>query len=172
MERGFVQVYTGDGKGKTTAALGVALRAAGHLLTTYVAQFVKGQWYGELDAVRGNPLITIEQFGDTRCLRRDEVSADDVARAQRGLDCAQQAMTSRRYDIVVLDEVSVALWLGLLPTDAVLAFLDHRPSRVEVILTGRYAPEAVIERADLVTEMRLIKHYYDRGVPARDGIER
>jgi cob(I)alamin adenosyltransferase len=114
MERGFVQVYTGDGKGKTTAALGVALRAAGHGMTTFIAQFMKGQGHGEIDALRGNHLITIEQFGGTRCLSRENVTADDGARAARALARALDVMVSGRYDIVVLDEVNVALWFGLL----------------------------------------------------------
>jgi cob(I)alamin adenosyltransferase len=198
MERGYVQVYTGDGKGKTTAALGVAVRAAGHGFRTYVGQFMKGQSYGEIEALRDHPLITIEQYGSPRCLRREgeiealrdhplitieqyggprcfrreDVTVDDVARARQGMERALDAMASGRYEIVVLDEVNVALWFGLVSTQAVLAFLDRRPSHVELILTGRRAAAEVIERADLVTEMTQVKHYYHEGVPARDGIER
>lgn len=172
MERGYVQVYTGDGKGKTTAALGLAVRAAGHGLRTYIGQFMKGQSYGEIEALRDHPLITIEQYGSARCLRREDVTADDLARARRGLEAALDAMTSGRYEIVVLDEVNVAMWFGLLSTEAVLAFLDQRPPGVELILTGRRAVAEVMERADLVTEMKSVKHYYDQGVLARDGIER
>ena len=169
---GRVHVYTGCGKGKTTAALGQAVRAAGYRLRTYVGQFMKGRPYGELDALRRIPLITIEQYGGTDCLRREEVTAEDVARAQRGLGRALDAMRSGRYDLVVLDEVNVAVWFGLLDTANVLAFIDRRPEHVELILTGRYAPTEVVERADLVTDMREVKHYYREGVPARDGIER
>lgn len=172
MERGYVQVYTGDGKGKTTAALGVAVRAAGHGLRTYIGQFMKGQSYGEIEALREHPLITIEQYGSARCLRRDDVTADDVARARHGLETALDAMTSGRYEIVVLDEVNVAMWFGLLSTEAVVAFLDRRPPEVELILTGRRAAAEIMERADLVTEMKSVKHYYDQGVLARNGIER
>jgi cob(I)alamin adenosyltransferase len=172
MDRGYVQVYTGDGKGKTTAALGVALRAAGHGLKTYIAQFMKGQRYGELEALRGIPLVTIEQFGGTTYLRRKDVTPEDAARAERGLASAMEAMLSGLYDIVVLDELNVAMWFGLLPTHAVLAFLDRRPPQVELILTGRRAAVEIVERADLVTEMQQVKHYYERGIPARDGIER
>jgi cob(I)alamin adenosyltransferase len=167
-----VQVYTGDGKGKTTAALGLAVRAAGHGLRTYVGQFLKGQRYGELDALRGHPLITIEQYGSSDCVRRDDISPDDVARAPRGLARAREAMLSGRYALVVLDEVNVAMKFGLLSTEEVLAFVDRRPRQVELILTGRYAAPEVIERATLVTEMKEVKHYYRGGVPARDGIER
>ena len=172
ISRGYVQVYTGDGKGKTTAALGLALRAAGHGLRTYIGQFMKGQPYGEIDALQNHPLITLEQYGDVRCIRREEVTPDDVARAQRGLERASAAMRSGRYDIVVLDEVNVAIWFGLLTVDAVLALLEQRPEHVELVLTGRRAPQPLIERADLVTEMLEIKHYYQAGVQARNGIER
>ncbi len=169
---GQVQLYTGDGKGKTTAALGLALRAAGHGMRTYIGQFMKGQSYGELEALRDHPFITIEQYGDPRCIRREEVTPEHIAQAQRGLERARAAMLSGQYDIVVLDEVNVSIWFGLLSTEEVLAFLDQRPAEVEVVLTGRRAPPELIERADLVTEMREVKHYYQRGLPARNGIER
>jgi cob(I)alamin adenosyltransferase len=169
---GQVQVYTGDGKGKTTAALGLALRAAGHGLRTYVGQFMKGQPYGEIEALRGHPLIMIEQYGGAHCIRREEITADDIARARRGLAQALQAMRSGQYAIVVLDEVNVAVWFGLLSTEEVLAFLGQRLVAVEIILTGRHAVAEVMERAGLVTEMREVKHYYHAGVAAREGIER
>jgi len=172
LSKGYVQVYTGDGKGKTTAALGLALRASGHGMRTYIGQFMKGQHYGELEALRDYPLITIEQYGDVRCIRREEVTSKHVTQAQRGLERAREAMLSGRYGIVVLDEVNVTIWFGLLTVEEVLAFLDQRPEHVEVILTGRRAPQELIERADLVTEMREVKHYYQQGVVARSGIER
>jgi cob(I)alamin adenosyltransferase len=169
---GYVQVYTGDGKGKTTAALGLALRASGHGMRTYIGQFMKGQHYGELDALRDHPHIRVEQYGDARCIRREEVTPRYRAQAQQGLRRAQEAMLSGQYDIVVLDEVNVAIWFGLLTVEELLALLDRRPEHVEVILTGRRAPQELIERADLVTEMREVKHYYQQGVMAREGIER
>ncbi|MFQ6101175.1 MAG: cob(I)yrinic acid a,c-diamide adenosyltransferase [Anaerolineae bacterium] len=172
LSRGYIQVYTGDGKGKTTAALGLALRAAGHGMRTYIGQFMKGQHYGELDALHDHPHITIEQYGDVRCIRREEVSPEHVAQAHRGLERAREAMLSGQYDIVVLDEVNVTIWFGLLDVEEVLAFLDEKPERVEVVLTGRRAPQQLVERADLVTEMREVKHYYRQGVMARKGIER
>jgi cob(I)alamin adenosyltransferase len=172
LPRGYVQIYTGDGKGKTTAALGLALRASGHGMRTYVGQFMKGQPYGELDALRDHPLITVEQYGDVRCIHREEVTPDHVAQARRGLERAREAMLSGQYHIVILDEVNVTVWFGLLTAEEVLAFLDERPTCVEVILTGRRAPQELIERADLVTEMREVKHYYQQGVVARKGIER
>jgi cob(I)alamin adenosyltransferase len=172
LSRGYVQVYTGDGKGKTTAALGLALRAAGHGMRTYIGQFMKGQPYGELDALRDHPAITVEQYGDVRCIRREEVTPAHVEQARRGLERARQALLSGQYDIVVLDEVNVAIWFGLLTVGEVLALIDQRPARVELVLTGRRAPQELIERADLVTEMREVKHYYQQGVEARKGIER
>jgi cob(I)alamin adenosyltransferase len=170
--KGYVQVYTGDGKGKTSAALGLALRAAGHGMRTYIGQFMKGQHYGELDALRDQPLVTIEQYGDVRCIRREDVTPEHIAQARRGLERAREAMLSGQYDIVVLDEVNVTIWFGLLAVEEALTFLDQRPDHVEIVLTGRRAPQELIERADLVTEMREVKHYYEQGVQARKGIER
>lgn len=172
LSRGYVQVYTGDGKGKTTAALGLALRASGHRLCTYIGQFMKGQRYGEMDALRDNPFITLEQYGQPRCIHREEVTTEHISSAQRGLDRARKAMMSDRYDLIVLDEVNVSIWFGLLTVEDVLSFLDEKPKYVEVILTGRRAPQRLIDRADLVTEMLEVKHYYGRGVDARIGIER
>lgn len=171
MRTGCIQVYTGNGKGKTTAAVGLALRAAGHGLRSYIGQFIKGQSYGEVEALRNHLLITIEQYGDTRCIRREDVSAEDSARARRGLEQAGHAMKSGRYEIVVLDEINVAVWFGLVSIEEVLTFLDQRPEHVELILTGRRAAAEVLERADLVTEMKEVKHYYQRGLRAREGIE-
>jgi cob(I)alamin adenosyltransferase len=170
--RGYVQVYTGDGKGKTTAALGLALRAAGHGSRTYFGQFMKGQRSGEMEALLDNAYIAFEQFGDPHLLRREDVAPQHIALAQRGLEKARVAMASGHYDIVVLDEINVALWFGLLTLAEVLELVEGRPAHVELVLTGRRAPEELLQRADLVTEMREVKHYYAQGVPARDGIER
>jgi len=169
---GRVQLYTGDGKGKTTAALGLALRASGHGLRTYIGQFMKGQQYGELDALRDNPYITVEQYGSPRCIHREEVTSQHITEAQQGLEQAREVMLSGDYDLVILDEVNVAIWFGVLTTEEVLAFLDQRPDDVEVVLTGRRAPQALIDRADLVTDMHEVKHYYQQGIGARLGIER
>lgn len=172
LERGFVQVYTGNGKGKTTAALGLALRMAGNGGRVFFGQFMKGRLYGEHRALSTLPRIDVRTFGGPRCLRREEVTEKDREMARRGLEICRQAMLSGRYDLVVLDEINVALWFGLVSDEAVKTFLDERPGKTELLLTGRYAPRWLIERADLVTEMKLIKHYYDAGVMARDGIER
>jgi cob(I)alamin adenosyltransferase len=171
LDKGYVQIYTGDGKGKTTAALGLALRAAGHGMHSYVVQFMKGCPYGELKALSGHPCVTIEQYGDVNCIRREEITPEHVARAHRGLERAREAMHSGRYDLVVLDEINVAIWFGLVGVEDVLALLESRPPNVEVILTGRGAPQQLIDWADLVTEMQELKHYYQQGVTAREGIE-
>jgi cob(I)alamin adenosyltransferase len=172
--KGYIQVYTGNGKGKTTAALGLALRAAGCGLRSYIGQFLKGQAYGELAAVRKlAPSITIEQFGRKGFVHVTEnPDEEDIQRAQTGLEKCRRAMLSGRYAIIILDEINVSLHFRLLSVKAVLELLDQKPAGVEVILTGRYAPPALLRRADLVTEMREKKHYYARGVRARPGIEK
>ncbi len=172
--RGYIQVYTGTGKGKTTAALGLALRAAGRGLRTYIGQFLKGQEYGELRALAPlSPLITIEQFGRKGFIHvgRDP-DREDYDRARLGLEKCRAAMLSGQYSLVVLDEVCVALHFRLLTEKDILGFLDQKPEAVELVLTGRFAPQAVLDRADLVTDMASLKHYYDRGIRARDGVER
>lgn len=171
---GCIQVYTGNGKGKTTAALGLALRAAGHGLRTFVAQFLKGQPTGEAAAVEKlAPLIVIERFGREGFITpEDGPGEEDFALARRGLDRALEAMLSGEFRIVVLDEINTAVHFGIVPERDILGFLDRRPDGVEVVLTGRHAPESFIGRADLVTEMSEVKHYYAEGVKAREGIER
>jgi cob(I)alamin adenosyltransferase len=171
---GYVQVYTGNGKGKTTAALGLALRAAGHGMKTYIGQFLKGQTYGELAVVRRlASLITIEQFGRRDFIHVTENPEDeDIERARRGLEKCRRAMLSGKFRMIVLDEICVALYFKLLSEKAVLDFLAQKPGDVEVVLTGRYAPPSLLRRADLVTEMKEKKHYYAKGVQARAGIEK
>ena len=172
--KGAIQVYTGNGKGKTTAALGLALRAAGHGLKTYFCQFLKGQDYGELEAVRKlSPLITIEQFGRKGFIHVTEnPDQEDIDRARNGLRQCARMMESGKYRILVLDEVNVAVHFNLFSEKEIHDFLDKKPQDMEVILTGRYAPDSFIARADLVTEMKEIKHYYKEGVQARKGIEK
>jgi cob(I)alamin adenosyltransferase len=172
--KGYVQVYTGNGKGKTTAALGLALRAAGWGLKTYIGQFMKGQHYGELDGVKKlRPFITIEQYGkDTFIHVQDPPREEDVRMAQKGLSLAMRAMCSGQYDIVVFDEIITSHYFHLVSLDEMLEVIRSRPEGVEVVFTGRYAPPELIAAADLVTEMREVKHYSEAGVTARDGIER
>lgn len=172
--KGYIQIYTGNGKGKTTAALGLALRAAGHGLKVYIGQFLKGQMYGELVSVKKlSPLITIKQFGRKGYIHvTKNPDEEDIKRAKRGLKKCLEAMLTKKYRIIILDEINVAVDFNLLSKEEVHKFLDQKPDEVEIILTGRYAPPSFIKRADLVTEMKEKKHYYAKGVRARDGIER
>ena len=172
--RGYIQVYTGSGKGKTTAALGLALRAAGHKQRVYIGQFLKGQMYGELlSAKLLSPYITIEQFGRKGFIHvTKDPDNEDIQKAKRGLKKCLEAMLSLKYRIIVLDEINVAVYFNLLKEKEILEFLDQKPEGVEIILTGRYAPAVFLKRADLVTEMKEKKHYYKKGVKAREGIEK
>ncbi|HUT78302.1 MAG TPA: cob(I)yrinic acid a,c-diamide adenosyltransferase [Polyangia bacterium] len=172
--RAGVQIYTGDGKGKTTAAFGLALRAAGHGLRVYIGQFMKRYPYGELAALaRLGDDVVVEQLGSAECLPlRAEPAAADVELARRGLALASAALRSAEFAVVILDEACVAVRFGLLSEADLLALLEERPAGVELVLTGRWATPALVERADLVTEMREIKHPFAAGWPARDGIER
>jgi len=171
-KKGYIQIYTGDGKGKTTAAIGLAIRAAGYGMKTYIGQFMKGQHYGELTALRDHSCITIEQYGDVECVHREEITQKHMDQAQQGLKRAREMMLSNQYDIIILDEINVAVWFDLITTEEVIELLNERPKNVEFILTGRRAPEAFLEMADLVSDVKEIKHYYNRGVKARTGIER
>lgn len=170
MKQGYIQVYTGDGKGKTTAALGVSIRSlvAGHRV--YFAQFIKGVKTGELSLSESFPEFTIVQYGEGRFIDGLPDESDIIA-AGKGLDVCAEVLRSGEYDLVVLDEVNVALHYGLLELSDVLIALTGRAPHVDVICTGRYAPAELIEAADLVTEMKKIKHYYAAGVRARKGIE-
>ncbi|NDY42997.1 cob(I)yrinic acid a,c-diamide adenosyltransferase [Dissulfurirhabdus thermomarina] len=170
-DRRFVQVYTGDGKGKTTAALGLVLRAAGAGWRVLVLQFLKRGDFSEIKALRRLPGVEVRQFGTGRFVR-GRPSEADLRAARDGLRLAESALASGAYDLVVLDEANVAAHFGMLEAADLAALLDRRPPGVEVVLTGRWAPPEVLERADLVTEMRSVRHYYDRGIPAREGIER
>ena len=170
--QGYIQVYTGDGKGKTTAALGLALRAAGAGLKVYVAQFVKGMHYSELDALEQfKDSITVTQYGRDCFISRDP-DEKDIQAAREGLAETKQIMSSGAYDMIILDEANIATYYNLFSVEDLLAFIDAKPANVELIITGRRADERIIERADLVTEMKEIKHYYTKGVQARDGIEK
>jgi len=172
--KGYVQVYTGNGKGKTTAALGLAFRAAGRGLKTYIGQFMKGQRYGELKAAKMvYPYITIEQYGkDTFVHVQNPPHEDDVLMARAGLAKGKEAMLSGNYDIVIFDEITTAHFFHLISIQEMLNVIESKPDGVELVFTGRYAPPQLVEAASLVTEMTEVKHYYQMGVLARDGIER
>jgi cob(I)alamin adenosyltransferase len=170
--KGYVQVYTGNGKGKTTAALGLALRAAGAGLRVFVAQFVKSSEYSEIKALRRfDDLITVRQFGTGRFIlgAPDE---EDLRAARRGWQELKSIIAAGSYDVVVLDELNIAIFYKLILPDELIEVIESRPAHVELIITGRNAHEKILARADLVTEMREVKHYYAAGVQARDGIEK
>ena len=165
-----IHVYTGNGKGKTTAALGLALRAAGNGLKVYIGQFLKGRAYGELRALKKFKNIKIEQFGSV-CFVGKKPSQKDVELAKKGLEKSRKILSKKIYDLVVLDEINVALRLGLLDLEEVLAMIRKIPKKTELVLTGRYAPKKIIKAADLVSEIKEIKHYFKKGVKCRRGIE-
>ncbi|MCE5250072.1 cob(I)yrinic acid a,c-diamide adenosyltransferase [bacterium] len=169
--KGYIQVYTGDGKGKTTAALGLALRAAGAGLKVFVAQFGKGRECGENRALdRLGDSVAVRRYGSGRFIT-EAPGSEDIHRAAEGLGEARDILVSGDYDLVILDEANVAVHLGLFSADDLLDVMNAKPGQVELVITGRDADPRVIERADLVTEMRMVKHYYSRGVKARRGIE-
>ena len=172
LEHGYVQVYTGNGKGKTTAALGLGLRAAGRGLKVCFFQFIKGGGpYGEhLIAGKLAPFFTIINTGKPGWVNVKDITEDRRV-AQESFEQARQILRSGDYDLVVLDEIIGAVGFGLIDEDQVLELIRQKPEKVELVLTGRNVSEKVAEAADLVTEMREIKHYYKAGVPARTGIE-
>jgi cob(I)alamin adenosyltransferase len=172
LEKGLVQVYTGNGKGKTSAAFGLALRAVGRGLKVCIIQFIKGGFdYGELYVVDRLPNLTLKAFGRGKFITEKPAGKEDVRLAEEALALAEQVAKGGDYDVVVLDEVNVALSLSLIKVGRVLELIKDKPEHVELVLTGRNAPSEIVEAADLVTEMREIKHPFNRGLPARKGIE-
>ena len=172
LERGLVQVYTGNGKGKTSAAFGLALRAIGRGLKVYVIQFIKGGFdYGELYIVDKLPNLKLKAFGKGEFVTEKPPNEEDIKLSEEALALAEQVVKSGEYDIVVLDEISVALNLKLIDLGRVLELIENKPKHVELILTGRYAPKEIIKAADLVTEMKEVKHPFRKGYEARKGIE-
>ena len=170
--KGYIQVYTGSGKGKTTAALGLALRAAGAGFRVYIAQFVKGMKYSELDILpRLSDYITLKQYGRDCFIERDPTN-EDIQAAQEGLKEVKQIMCSGEYQMIILDEANIATHFKLFSVEDLLDFMRAKPEGVELVITGRMADPRVIEEADLVTEMKEIKHYYQKGIEARAGIEK
>ena len=169
--KGFTQIYTGNGKGKTTCALGLAFRASGYGMHTYIGQFMKNQYCGELKAIEDNQFITIERFGDKCFLHKKEVNQQHIDLALSGFKRCQTALHSGKYRIVILDEINVAIWFGLIKVEQVINLMDSIPDNIELILTGRNAPKELIAKADLVSEIKEVKHYYQNGVKARKGIE-
>jgi cob(I)alamin adenosyltransferase len=171
---GYIHVYTGDGKGKTTASFGLALRAVGNGLKVLVIQFMKGpEMTGERRAAQSlAPGLEVRPMGRDGLLHPGDIMEKDRSLATEALEEAVREMTGNRWDMLILDEINNACALGLIPLEGVLQLMDSKPDGVELVFTGRGAPEEVVEKADLVTEMREIKHYYAKGVKARQGIEK
>ena len=172
LPQGLIQVYTGDGKGKTTCALGLALRAVGQGLQVAMVQFLKGRDTGESRAAALlAPALTLRYFGRPGLVNLRSPAAEDLNYVREGWELARRVLGAGEHDLVILDEINLVLTHGLVPLAEALAVLKSRPPYVEVVLTGRQAPPELIELADLVTEMRPVKHYYQAGVAARQGIE-
>ncbi len=173
MEKGLIQVYTGDGKGKTTAALGLAFRAVGHGLKVLIVQFMKGTMgEGEVESAKKlSPLLTIKMIGRDTFVSKTAPDPIDIQLAQEGFSFVKSAMENEEYDIIILDEINLAVDYGLIPLGDLLQLMDLKPQRVELVLTGRNPQPEVLEKADLVTEMVERKHYYKKGMKAREGIE-
>jgi cob(I)alamin adenosyltransferase len=172
LTRGLIQVYTGDGKGKTTCALGLALRAAGQGFQVFIIQFMKGRQTGESRAAaRLAPEVTLRYFGRPGLMNLKAPAPEDLALIRQAWDLAREVLAAGKHDLVILDEINLCLTYGLVPLEEALEVLQHRPPWVEVILTGRQAPPELLALADLVTEMLPVKHYYQAGVKARRGIE-
>ncbi len=170
--KGYVQVYTGDGKGKTTAAIGLAVRAVGAGLKVFIGQFVKGMEYSELKALeRFAPQLLVRQYG-RKSFVHNKPTDEDFRLAREGYEDIRRAINSQQYDVVILDEANIAVYFSLLTVDDLLALIDGKPDAVELVFTGRKADPRLLERADLVTEMKEVKHYYQKGIVARDGIEK
>jgi len=172
LEKGLIQVYTGNGKGKTSAAFGLALRAVGRGLKVYVVQFIKGGFdYGELYVIEKLSNITLRAFGRGKFVMAKPPEKEDVKLAEEALAVAKNVVEGGKYDVVILDEINVALSLKLVELGEVLKLIRSKPKHVELVLTGRDAPAEIVEIADLVTEMREVKHPFNSGLQARKGIE-
>jgi cob(I)alamin adenosyltransferase len=170
--QGLVQIYTGNGKGKTSAALGLVVRAIGHGAKIHIIFFMKGDFpYGELDSLLKLPGVTYQTFGHEHFVDPHNVKAEEKEQAQQALKAASEALVSNKLDLLVLDEINVASAWKLIELDDVLALIASKPQYMELVLTGRYADRRLIEKADLVTNMEEVKHPYNNGIEARKGIE-
>lgn len=171
-QRGLVIVYTGDGKGKTTAAMGQALRALGHGFKVLAVQFMKGKKYGEvLCAEKLLPNLKIIPCGLDSFVMKDNPAPVDIELARQGLKLAKEALASKEYQMIILDEINVALDFKLIPLEEVLDLIRNKPDEIDLVLTGRYAPQQIIDLADTVSEVKEIKHHYSKGIKERAGIE-
>jgi cob(I)alamin adenosyltransferase len=171
LKQGLVQVYTGDGKGKTTAAMGLGLRAVGAGLSVYMIQFMKGRRYSEIDAIEKIKGFTVVQFGRDEFVSKKDPEKIDMDLARKGLDHAKKIIKDGKSDVVILDEINVALDYNLVSLEEVLQLVKGKPANMELILTGRYAPKGLMDIADLVTNVGEVKHPYQKGMQSRKGID-
>ncbi len=171
MKKGYVQVYTGNGKGKTTASLGLAIRAAGAGLNVYIVQFLKQGDYSEIKALAKFDNITVKQFGLGKFVKGNP-SDEDIIAGHEGLNLIRELIKEGKHDLIIIEEGNVAVMCNLFGEEELIQIIDSKPDNLELVITGRGATPAIIEKADLVTEMKEIKHYYSKGVMARVGIEK
>lgn len=170
LKRGFIHIYTGNGKGKTTAAIGLAIRAAGAGLKVYIGQFLKGGYYSELNALKKFKNIKVEQFG-RGCFIKKKATKEDLKLAKNGLEKVKKIISEGVCDVMILDEINVAVHLKLLKLNDVINLIKKMPKKMELILTGRYLHPKILKIADLISEVKEVKHYYKKGIKARRGIE-
>jgi len=169
---GYIKVYTGDGKGKTTAALGLSIRAIGAGLKVFIAQFMKKGNYSEVNTLKKlNDFITIKQYG-TGALIKGSPSDEDIKVCEKGLEEIEKFISTKKYDIIIMDEINVAIAYGICSIERLMKLIDCKHEDVELVITGRGAHQELVKRADLVTEAKEVKHYFSKGVKARDGIEK
>jgi len=171
IKKGLIHIYTGNGKGKTTAAIGVGIRAIGDGLKVHMIQFMKGRRYSEIDALENIPNFTVVQYGRDEFVSKKNPDKIDIDLAKKGFEHAKKIVKSGEYDVVILDEINVAVDFNLIPLEDILHLIEEKPEKVELILTGRYAHPDVVKLADLVSEILEIKHPYQEGVQSRKGID-
>ena len=171
LEKGLIHIYTGNGKGKTTSAIGLGVRATGNGLKVYMIQFMKGRRYSEIDALEVIPNFTVFQSGRDEFVSKENPEKIDIDLAREGFEHAKKIINAGKHDLVILDEINVAVDFNLIPLEDVLKLLDEKPGKVELVLTGRYANPELVRMADLVSEILEIKHPYQEGVQSRKGID-
>ncbi len=171
LEKGFVHIYTGNGKGKTTAAIGLGIRATGGGLKVYMIQFMKGRRYSEIDALGKMKNFTVVQFGRDEFVSKENPEQIDIDLARKGFEHAKEIIKNEEHDLIILDEINVAVDFKLIPLKDVLKLMDEKPEKVELVLTGRYSHPNMVKQADLVSEILEIKHPYQNGIQSRKGID-
>jgi len=171
VEKGYIHVYTGPGKGKTIAALGLGLRAIGAGFKVHMIQFMKGRRYSELDALENIPNFTISQYGRDEFVSKEKPKQIDIDLAKKGFLHAKNIIKNGKFDLIILDEINVAVDYNLIPLKDLIKVIEVKPEKLELVLTGRYAHPEIVKIADVVTEMLEIKHPYQQGITARKGID-